>query len=66
MTTRLLLIGVCLIFGGEAFCVFGPHERIVDVGCHAVLYAGIFLVAIGTVLEVRRRSRTPFKRLGGE
>jgi hypothetical protein len=40
---RALLVGVVLIFGGEALCVFGPHTRIVHVGCHAVLYAGIFL-----------------------
>jgi hypothetical protein len=54
---RALLVGVVLIFGGEALCVFGPHTRIVHVGCHAVLYAGILLVSIGVLVEGRNRFR---------
>lgn len=54
---RMLLVGVGLIFGGEAICVFGPDERVVHVGCHAALYAGIFLVIVGALLEATRRLR---------
>ena len=53
---RVLLAGVVLIFGGEATCILGPDKHTVHVGCHAVLYAGMLLVAAGVLLEVRRRS----------
>jgi hypothetical protein len=48
---RLLAIGVLLIFGGEAFCVFGPlrYERVVHVVCHAIFYAGIAVAAIAAL-----------------
>lgn len=54
---RLVAAGVLLIFGGEAFCILGPHERIVHVSCHAALYAGMVLVAVGAVLYWARRLR---------
>ena len=53
--TRVLLVGVALIFGGEAFCLLGPHQNSVHIACHAVLYAGMFLVSVGVVLEGRKR-----------
>jgi hypothetical protein len=55
--TRVLLVGVVLIFGGEAFCVLGPHENSVHIACHVVLYAGMFLLSVGVLLEARRRLR---------
>lgn len=55
---RILMAGVALIFGGEATCILGPDQRSVYVGCHIVLYAGMFLVVAGVVLEGRRRYRT--------
>ena len=48
---RVLLVGVVLIFGGEAVCILGPDERMVHVGCHAALYTGI------SPLLCRRTSR---------
>jgi len=55
--TRVLLVGVALIFGGEGFCLLGPHENSVHIACHAVLYAGMFLVSVGVLLEGRTRFR---------
>jgi hypothetical protein len=54
---RMVFMGVVLIFGGEAVCIFGPHENAVDVGCHAVLYLGIGFVSVGALLQVVRRLR---------
>jgi hypothetical protein len=54
---RLVVAGVLLIFGGEAFCILGPHERIVHGSCHAALYAGMVLVSVGAVLHWSRRLR---------
>jgi predicted acyltransferase len=54
---RLVAAGVVLIFGGEAFCILGPHERIVHVSCHVALYAGMVLVAVGAVLHLTKRLR---------
>jgi hypothetical protein len=53
----VLLVGVVLIFGGEALCLLGPYENSVHIGCHAVLYAGIFLVMVGVLLEGTNRFR---------
>lgn len=51
---RVLLVGVVLIFGGEAICILGPDERIVHVGCHAALYTGIVLSCVGALLVAIR------------
>jgi hypothetical protein len=54
--------GVVLIFGGEASCILGPDVSLVHIVCHAALYAGMLLVAVGAGLEARRRlraTRTP-------
>jgi hypothetical protein len=53
----MLLVGVVLVFGGEALCVLGPNRRDVHVACHAVLYAGIFLAFVGALLEGTGRLR---------
>jgi hypothetical protein len=55
--TRMLLVGVALIFGGEAACVFGPDQRVMHVACHVALYSGIFLSFVGALLEGTRRLR---------
>ena len=54
----MVLLGVLLIFGGEAFCLLGPHTDAVHVGCHAVLYTGIALVAVGAARHWTKRLRT--------
>jgi hypothetical protein len=59
VVVRLLGAGVTLIFGGEAFCILGPDVSWVHIACHAALYSGVLLVAVGAVLAVRPRS--PFK-----
>jgi hypothetical protein len=53
MPLRLVLAGVCGIFGGETLCLLGPirYERIVHIGCHIVLYAGIALVVLGAIVH---------------
>jgi hypothetical protein len=51
---RVLLVGVFLIFGGEAICILGPDERVVHVGCHAALYTGIVLACVGALLVAIR------------
>ncbi len=51
---RVLLVGVVLIFGGEAVCILGPDERIVHVGCHGALYTGIVLSCVGALLVAIR------------
>jgi len=51
---RVLLVGVVLIFGGEAVCILGPDERMVHVGCHAALYTGIVLSRVGALLVAIR------------
>lgn len=58
---RLVLTGVVCIFGGEAFCIFGPltYEHIVHIGCHAVLYSGMVLVGVGAALHWTNRPRAP-------
>lgn len=52
-TRVLILVGVCLIFGGEAFCLVGPirYERLVHVTCHATFYVGVMLVCLGAILH---------------
>ena len=53
VTLRLALAGTALIFGGEIFCLLGPlrYERIVHVGCHAILYLGIALICVAAALH---------------
>lgn len=43
---KLALVGVLLIFGGEAFCILGPlrFEYAVHLVCHAMFYSGIAVV----------------------
>jgi hypothetical protein len=56
----LALAGTVCIFGGEAFCVFGPmdHQRAVHVVCHAIFYGGIALVsASAAIYWAGRRDR---------
>jgi hypothetical protein len=53
----VLVAGVVLIFGGEAFCILGPYDNSAHIACHAVLYAGMVLLAVGVVLEGTRRFR---------
>ena len=55
--TRVLLVGVVLVFGGELSCILGPDEHIVHIGCHAVLYTGIVLAAVGASLHGAERLR---------
>jgi hypothetical protein len=52
MPMRFLLAGVLCIFGGESFCILGPlrYERLIHVACHIILYSGIALALIGTLL----------------
>jgi membrane protein implicated in regulation of membrane protease activity len=62
--TGLVLAGVLMIFGGEAFCVLGPlaFERLVHITCHAVFYAGIGLVCVGAARRYRvRRARSALR-----
>ena len=51
----LALIGVLLIFGGEAFCLLGPlrFERVVHIACHAMFYTGIAIAAFGAFRAYR-------------
>jgi hypothetical protein len=51
---RVLLVGVVLIFGGEAVCIVGPDQRVVHVGCHVALYTGIVLSCVGALLVAIR------------
>jgi hypothetical protein len=53
----LLGLGVCLIVGGEALCLLGPleHERLVHTVCHAMLYSGMALAALGATLHWVKR-----------
>ena len=51
---RVLLVGVVLIFSGEAVCIFGPDEHVVHIGCHAALYTGIVLSCVGALLVARK------------
>jgi hypothetical protein len=62
VVVQLLGTGVALIFGGEASCILGPDVSWVHIACHAALYSGVLLVAVGVVLEARSRlraTRTP-------
>jgi protein-S-isoprenylcysteine O-methyltransferase Ste14 len=53
MPRALLLAGVLMIFGGEAFCLLGPREdqAAVHRNCHRILYAGIALAGAGALLH---------------
>ena len=51
MKTALAALGVLCIFGGEAFCIFGPMLDTVHIICHIILYSGVVLVAAATALH---------------
>ena len=53
----IAVVGVLCIFGGEAFCILGPlqYERQIDVVCHAILYAGVGLIALAALLHWKGR-----------
>jgi protein-S-isoprenylcysteine O-methyltransferase Ste14 len=57
MPRALLLAGVLMIFGGEAFCLFGPieDEAAVHRNCHRILYAGVALAGVGAVWHAPAR-----------
>ena len=54
---RFAVIGVLCIFGGEALCILGPlrYEWQVHVICHAIVYAGVGLVALAGLVHWRAR-----------
>jgi hypothetical protein len=53
----IAILGVLCVFGGEAFCIVGPlqYERQIHVTCHAILYAGVGLVALAAPLHWKGR-----------
>ena len=55
MKNTLAAAGVCCIFGGETFCIFGPlqYQDIIHIVCHVILYLGIGFVAGGAALHGR-------------
>jgi hypothetical protein len=57
----LVLAGTIGIFAGEILCIVGPlrYERLVDVTCHAAIYAGIVLVLLGAALHWVSRVKRP-------
>lgn len=62
VAVTIALVGVLFIFGGEAFCFFGPlgYENAVSLVCHTFLYSGIGLIAIAAAVHAwseRRRKR---------
>jgi hypothetical protein len=48
----LIGAGVLFIFGGETLCILGPmgHEATVHGVCHVILYSGIGMAGLGSVL----------------
>ena len=49
-------VGVLMIFGGEALCLFGPlrYERLIHRVCHGIFYSGIVLVVLAAVVSRNR------------